>query len=323
MQVIDSEKQMQTLPRGLVLTIGNFDGVHRGHQTVLNAAKALARERQTKVAAMTFDPHPAALLKPDAAPGILTPLPMRKLLIESLGIHYLIVLKDSLKLLNLAPEAFVTEFLAGLLAPSAIVEGPDFTFGYGRSGSIETLRQMAPASGFEVLEIPYNEFRDMSTSVSEKCSSTAIRQLLEEGQARLAAQILGRPYRLVGKTIPGRGIGRQLGYPTANIDPIGQVIPAEGVYAGYVVVGDRLDEVVFGGLRRAAAISVGRVKTFSSDHPLLLEAHLLENKVENLSGKWLGLDFMRFLRHQQRFEDKEQLKAQIGRDIERAERILF
>jgi riboflavin kinase/FMN adenylyltransferase len=323
MQLIDNEKQMQSLPRGMVLTIGNFDGVHRGHQTVLNTARNLAKERGTKVAAMTFDPHPAVLLKPDAAPGILTPLPMKKLLIESLGIHHLIVLKDSLRLLNMAPEAFVREFLVGLLAPSAIVEGPDFTFGYGRSGSVETLREMGPSSGFEVFDIPYNEFRDMSSSVSEKCSSTAIRQLLEEGDARLASQILGRPYRLVGRTIPGRGIGRQIGFPTANIEPIGQVIPSEGVYAGYVVVGDRLDEVVFGGLRRPAAISVGRAKTFSSDHPLLLEAHLLENKVENLAGKWLGLDFMRFLRHQQRFDDKEQLKAQIARDIERAERMLF
>lgn len=323
MQVIDNQNLMQTLPKGLVLTIGNFDGVHRGHQNVLNTARALAKERGTKVAAMTFDPHPAALLKPDAAPGILTPLPMKKLLIESLGIHYLIVIKDSLKLLNMAPEAFVREFLAGQIAPSVVVEGPDFTFGYGRSGSIETLRQMAASYGFEVMEIPYNEFRDLSSSVSEKCSSTAIRQLLEEGDARLAAQVLGRPYRLVGKTIPGRGIGRQLGYPTANVDPIGQVIPAEGVYAGYVVVGDRLEEVVFGGLRRPAAISVGRAKTFSSDHPLLLEAHLLENKVESLSGKWLGLDFMRFLRHQQRFDDKEQLKTQIARDVERAERMLF
>jgi hypothetical protein len=116
---------------------------------------------------------------------------------------------------------------------------------------------------------------------------------------------------------------RQIGFPTANIDPIEQVIPAEGVYAGYVVVGDRLDEVVFGGLRRPAAISVGRAKTFSSDHPLLLEAHLLETRVENLANKWLGLDFMKYLRHQQRFEDKEHLKAQIARDIERAERMLF
>jgi riboflavin kinase/FMN adenylyltransferase len=323
MQVIDTEKQILELPRGMVLTIGNFDGVHRGHQAVLCAAKTLAKERQTMAAAMTFDPHPVALLKPEAAPGILTPLSMKKLLMESLGIHYLIVIKDSLKLLNLSPEAFVHQFLVASLAPCAVVEGPDFNFGYGRSGNVETLRQIAPSANFDVVEVPFNDFSDSYRTFPEKCSSTAIRQLLEEGDVRLASQILGRPYRLVGKTIPGRGVGRQRGFPTANIDPIGQILPSEGVYAGYVVGGERLEEVVFGGLRRPAAISIGRAKTFSSEHPLLLEAHLLENKVENLKGKWLGIDFMRFLRHQQRFESKELLKAQIAHDIERAERILF
>lgn len=323
MQVIETDKQISDLPAGAVLTIGNFDGVHRGHQAVLCAAKNLAKERKTCAAVMTFDPHPALLIKPDAAPGILTPLPMKKLLLESLGIHYLIVIKDSLKLLNMSPESFVEEYLLSALKPSVLVEGPDFSFGYGRSGSIETLRQFASKGAFEVIEIPFNDFKDANSPAPEKCSSTAIRQLLEEGEVRLASQILGRPYRLVGKTTPGRGIGRQIGFPTANIEPIGQVIPSEGVYAGYVVAGDQLEEVIFGGVRRPAAISVGRAKTFSSDHPLLLEAHLLENKVESLKGKWLGLDFMRFLRHQQRFENKDQLKAQIARDVERAERMLF
>jgi len=322
MQVVETEHQIAQLPKGMVITIGNFDGVHRGHQAVLCAIKNIAAQRKTQTAVLTFDPHPAALLKPEAAVGILTPTAMKKLLIESLGIDYLIVLKDSLKLLNLSPEAFIHEFLVASLAPSVVVEGADFNFGYGRSGNLDTLRQIAPAARFEVVEVPF-EFRDKTSRQLEKCSSTAIRQLLEEGDVRLASQILGRPYRLVGKTIPGRGVGRQIGFPTANIEPIGQTVPAEGVYAGYVVVGDRLDEVVFGGLRRPAAISIGRAKTFDAGHPLLLEAHLLENKVESLAAKWLGLDFMRFLRHQQRFESKDQLKAQIARDVERAERILF
>ncbi|MHC5092285.1 MAG: riboflavin kinase, partial [Planctomycetota bacterium] len=147
---------------------------------------------------------------------------------------------------------------------------------------------------------------------------SSIRRLLEEGNVRRASQILGRPYRLVGKTIPGRGVGTQLGYPTANIEPVGQVIPAEGVYAGYGVVGECLEDVVFGGIRRPAAISIGRAKTFLSDHPLLLEAHLLEDDVENLRNKWLGLDFMRFIRHQQRYETKDDLKKQIQKDCDKA-----
>ena len=325
MQIIDSIDKMKQLPKGMVLTIGNFDGVHRGHQAILSEARRIARERDLPFAVMTFDPHPVALLKPEHAPGVLTPFSMKAMLLESMSVNTLIVIKDSLELLNLSPEDFVDEFLMENLAPSVVVEGPDFNFGYGRSGDVETLRQLGVERRFEVVEVPFTEItlRSDSDETLVKCSSTQIRQLLQRGQVRPASQILGRPYRLVGKTVKGRGVGTKLGFPTANIDPVGQIIPSEGVYAGYVVVGDGLDEVVFGGLRRAAAISVGRAKTFVSDHPLLLEAHLLENKVEDLRGKWLALDFMRFIRHQQRFESKDHLKAQIQKDTQRAELMLF
>jgi riboflavin kinase/FMN adenylyltransferase len=272
---------------------------------------------------MTFDPHPVALLHPEHAPGVLTPLSMKTLLAESMSVDTFIVIKDSLKLLNLSPEDFVDQFLMENLAPSVVVEGPDFNFGYGRSGDVDTLRQLGANRNFEVVEVPFMQIRIDHGDESVKCSSTQIRQLLERGQVRQAAQLLGRPYRLVGKTIKGRGVGTKIGFPTANIDPIGQIIPSEGVYAGYVVVGDSLDEVAFGGLRRPAAISVGRAKTFETDHPLLLEAHLLESKVEELRGKWLGLDYMRHIRHQQRFDSKDHLKTQIKKDIERAELMLF
>lgn len=323
MQVIETQEQLKQLPRGMVLTIGNFDGVHRGHQAILSAARALAREKQIPLAVMTFDPHPVAILHPEQAPGVLTPLAVKKLLLESMSVHTLIVIKDSLKLLNLSPEAFVDQFLMENLAPSAVVEGPNFNFGYGRSGDINTLRQLGTGRGFEVVEIPYTEIPDPDTDAPLICSSTRARQLLESGKVRQAAQILGRPYRLIGRTIKGRGVGTTLGFPTANLAVEQQIIPSEGVYAGYVVVGDSFDEVAFGGLRRAAAISIGRAKTFVTDHPLLLEAHLLENRVEDLSRKWLALDFMRFLRHQQRFDSKEHLREQIAKDTQRAEQMLF
>lgn len=323
MQIIETEDQIRQLPKGMVLTIGNFDGVHRGHQAILSQARAIARERGVGFAVMTFDPHPVALLHPEHAPGVLTPLSMKSLLAASMSVNTLIVIKDSLKLLNMSPETFVDQFLMDNLSPSVVVEGPDFHFGYGRSGNVETLRQLGTERGFEVVEVPFTTVRIDHGDEPVKCSSTQIRQLLERGQVRQASQLLGRPYRLVGKTIKGRGVGTKIGFPTANIDPLGQIIPSEGVYAGYVVVGDSPDEVAFGGLRRAAAISVGRVKTFETDHPLLLEAHLLERDVEDLRGKWLGLDYMRFLRHQQRFESKDHLKEQIKKDIDRAELMLF
>jgi riboflavin kinase/FMN adenylyltransferase len=318
MQIIEDHQAISDLPKGMVLTIGNFDGVHRGHQSIITTARQLARDKQTQLAVMTFDPHPAVLLNPDRVPGILTPLKMKALLLESLSVDVLIVIKDSLKLLNLSPEDFVDQFLMENLSPSVMVEGPDFNFGYGRSGTIETLRQFGTTLNFEVVEVPFIDIAPDRDNTTEKCSSSSIRRMMEEGRPRRASQILGRPYRLVGKTIPGRGVGSQIGFPTANIDPVGQVIPAEGVYAGYAVVGDCLEDVAFGGLRRLAAISIGRAKTFLSDHPLLLEAHLLEDEVEDLRGKWLGLDFMRFIRHQQRYETKDDLKKQIQKDCDKA-----
>ncbi|MHC5157721.1 MAG: bifunctional riboflavin kinase/FAD synthetase [Planctomycetota bacterium] len=318
MRIIEDHQGLSGLPKGMVLTIGNFDGVHRGHQAIIKMARQTAKQKQTQVAVMTFDPHPEVVLRPERAPEILTPLQMKAFLLESLSVDILIVVRDSLKLLNLSPQDFVDQFLMENLAPSVIVEGPDFNFGYGRSGDINTLRKFGKSRNFEVVEVPFTEIPGDNGGQTEKCSSSAIRQLLQAGNPRRAAQILGRPFRLVGKTIPGRGIGTTLGYPTANIEPMVQVIPAEGVYAGYVVVGDCLEDVVFGGIRRPVAISIGRAKTFVSDHPLLLETHLLENNVEDLRGKWLGLDFMRFVRHQQRFESKEELKKQIQKDCDKA-----
>jgi riboflavin kinase / FMN adenylyltransferase len=307
----------------MVLTIGNFDGVHRGHQAIIAAARTLAAERNVPFAVMTFDPHPVAILHPEQAPGVLTPLRVKQMLLESMSVDTLIIIRDSIKLLNLSPQDFVDRFLMENLAPSIVVEGPNFNFGYGRSGNIDTLRQLGAERNFEVVEVPFTEVPDTDSDGTLVCSSTHIRRFLEDGLARRAAQLLGRPYRLIGKTVRGRGIGTKLGFPTANIVANGQIIPAEGVYAGYVVVGDSFEEVAFGGLRRAAAISVGRAKTFVSDYPLLLEAHLLENNVEELFGKWLAMDFFRFLRHQQRFETKDHLKAQIAKDVKRAEQMLF
>lgn len=318
MRIIEDHQNLSGLPKGMVLSIGNFDGVHRGHQAIIKTAREIAKEKQTQVAVMTFDPHPEVVLHPERAPEILTPLRMKSLLLESLSVDVLIVVKDSLKLLNLSPQDFIDGFLVEKFTPSVMVEGPDFNFGYGRSGDISVLREFGTSRNFEVVEVPFVDAGIRSNEPLGKCSSSSIRRFLAEGSLRHAAQVMGRPFRLVGRTIPGRGVGTQLGFPTANIEPIGQIVPAEGVYAGYAVVGDSFEDVVFGGIRRPAAISIGRAKTFLGDHPLLLEAHLLEDKVEDLRGKWLGLDFMQFVRHQQRFETKELLRQQIKKDCEKA-----
>jgi riboflavin kinase / FMN adenylyltransferase len=243
-------------------------------------------------------------------------------LLEQLGVDQLIVITDSIRLLNLSPREFVDEFLVKTLAPSAVVEGPNFNFGYGRSGTLETLKALGKERGFEVSEVPYRQIRLETDRRSVMCSSSLIRQLLEQGEVCHAAAAMGRPYRLVGKTVPGRGIGRQLGFPTANIGPEKQIIPSEGVYAGYAVTGRSLDSVCVGGVRRPAVFSLGRAKTFLTDHPMLIEAHILESDVEDLRGQYLAMDFIERVRGQQRFETPETLVEQIRRDCKKTLEIL-
>lgn len=323
MRVIEDINQLIELPRRMVLSIGNFDGVHLGHQAILQAGKRAACERGTKLAVMTFDPHPVAILQPQRAPAVLTPTNQKLRLLQAAGVDVVIIVRDSFALLNLSPEDFVDQFLVQYLSPSLIVEGPNFHFGYGRSGNIQTLRQLGKPRGFGVLEVPYTEIRIAGLSAPAVCSSTQIRRFLQEGQVHAAAQMLSRPYRLMGTVVAGRGLGRQLGYPTANVHPTGQIIPAEGVYAGYAIMGRSFDEVCYGGVRHPAAISVGRAKTFAMENPLLLEAHILENTVPNLYGQWLALEFMEWLRHQQRFASQDALIDQIELDCRDAMAILL
>lgn len=322
MQIYDTIRSLDRIPKGLVLSIGNFDGVHLGHQTIIEAAKqAVQKYNAPDLAVMTFHPHPATILHPEKAPGVLTPIELKTHLLELQGIEHLIVLKDSFKLLNMSPKAFVDEFLISHVKPVVVVEGPSFNFGYGRSGNIETLKELAEERDFDVIVVPTEKIgTDDHTELL--CSSSLIRDLLEKGSVTKAKAVLGRPYRLIGETIPGRGIGKRIGFPTANIDPAEQIIPAEGVYAGFVEIGSSFGEVCVSTQRKKAAFSIGRSKTFVSDHPLLVEAHLLDIKPGDLSDKWLAMDFIERLRPQKRFETKHQLKDQIAVDCKNAKDVL-
>mgnify|MGYP005842870869 CR=1 FL=1 len=320
MEIIKSLDSLENLEKGSVLTIGNFDGVHLGHQDIIDTVKNTAGSA-SPTAVMTFDPHPVAILHPEKAPGVLTPLPLKTAILEKTGIDYLVVLKDSLNLLNLSPHDFVDKFLMRTAAPKAVVEGPNFNFGYGRSGDINTLAELGSLRGFKVIEVPFRHMH-LHDRRAVKCSSTLIRTDLEDGNVKDAAEMLSRPYRLIGKTVKGRGIGTTLGFPTANLDPLKQVIPAEGVYAAFVAPAATIDQAVKITANRPAAISIGRAKTFLTDHPLLLEAHILEPNIENLAGKWLVIDFIDKIRNQKRFENHQLLKDQIAKDCKKALQIL-
>lgn len=322
MKIIDSIAAFEKDRGRWALTIGNFDGVHLGHQDIIRAGKNAVKENNLAgLALMTFDPHPVAILHPERAPAILTPMPIKQHLLEKSLVDCLIVLKDSLDMLNLSPNDFVDKFLMNTVKPAIVVEGPNFKFGYGRSGDIDTLTRLGAARGFEVIVTQPRKIQT-ETGQSVMCSSSLIRDLLHQGKVDLAAKALGRFYRLIGKTVPGRGIGRQLGFPTANIEPLDQIIPSEGVYAGFVAAGDNAHDVCTDINLRPAAFSVGRAKTFLSDHPLLLEAHILTEDIEDLTGKWLAMQFVKKIRSQQRFENQEALKKQIADDCRTAATIL-
>jgi len=321
MKIIQTISQLQNIKKGCVLTIGNFDGVHLGHQKIINIARKLADERHSELVLMTFEPHPVAILYPEKAPGVLTPIVLKKHLLNQFGVDCLVVLESSYRILNLSPESFVDEFLVSSVRPAVVVEGEDFNFGYGRSGNIQILKELGQKFSFETVIIPGKDIK-LADGQKARVSSTLIRHLLHKGKVADAIKALGRYYRLSGKTTPGKGKGRQLGFPTANINPVSQIIPAEGVYAGFVEIADTEEQLCESKSKLPAAFSIGRAKTFISDHPLMVEAHVLGKDIGDLYGKHLAMDFMEFIRHQQKFSSPDQLSAQIAKDCKKAAEIL-
>jgi len=314
--------QLAKLKKGCVLTIGNFDGVHLGHQEIINAARKLADQRHSELVLMTFEPHPVAILYPEKAPGVLTPIVLKKHLLTQFGVDCLVVLESSYRILNLSPESFVDEFLLKSVQPDVVVEGEDFNFGYGRSGNVRILKELGERFSFEIVIVEGKEIK-LTDEQNARVSSTLIRHLLHKGKLTDTAQALGRYYRLSGQTTLGKGKGRKLGFPTANIDPANQIIPAEGVYAGFVEIADTEEQLSESKSKLPAAFSIGRAKTFISDHPLMVEAHILGQDTGDLYGKYLAMDFVEFIRHQQKFSSPQHLSTQIAKDCQYAKEILL
>jgi riboflavin kinase/FMN adenylyltransferase len=321
MNVMETLLEVEKLEKGCVLTIGNFDGVHIGHQQILKAAKKAASKGQTQLVVMTFEPHPVAILRPEKSPNVLTPLNLKTCLLADFAADCLVILRSTRELLNLSPQDFTQEFLVKAIQPNILVEGPDFNFGSQRRGNINKLQQLGAEKGFEVCVIEAKNI-ELSTGRTVRVSSTMIRNLLEAGSVADAALALSRPYRLIGQVVPGHGRGKQLGFPTANLQPLQQIIPAEGVYAGLVQLGDTEKDVCPTKERIPAALSIGRAQTLAADRPRLVEAHLLIKNVPELIGKWLAMDFVKRIRDQIKFDAEKELAAQIAKDCKNAKEIL-
>lgn len=312
MQVFEGVDSIDPALRGAVLTVGNFDGVHLGHQRILRTARALAHVSSAAVIAMTFEPHPVELLRPEHAPRRLTLWDEKVPQLSAAGADAVVRLETDWPLLTLTAEEFVRDILVKRIHPSYIVEGPNFGFGRGRKGDVETLRLLSPKGGFQVHIVePYQAHLpgDASPTV---VSSTTARRLLSAGDVALAALCLGRPYAMVGTVIRGAGDGRTLGYPTINLDVGAQLVPAEGVYAGMAEVEGR---------RLAAAASIGTRATMGGT-ALAVEAFLIDDGVGDCYGRLARLELVERIRDQRKFDSPFLLKEQIGRDVEAVLRIV-
>ncbi|BAS27543.1 bifunctional riboflavin kinase/FAD synthetase [Limnochorda pilosa] len=297
-----------TPPAGGVAAIGNFDGIHVGHQAILARAADLARELGTGALALTFEPHPDVVLRRKALPGLLTPLGEKALWLAHYGVPDLVVARFDPAFAALPPERFLEEVLGARLALCGVVVGEDFTFGHRAQGRVPLLQGWAAARGVRVRVIPPVRVQ------GERVSSSRIRRALQEGAFAEAQEMLGHPYSLTGRVVPGRGRGRVLGYPTANLElDRSQLVPAEGVYLA--------EAALQGGSNGAGhpALAVySRRPTFEEDEPAF-EVFLL-NFQGDLYARSLRVALTRRLRGIVRFDGADQLRAQIEQDFREARR---
>jgi riboflavin kinase/FMN adenylyltransferase len=292
--------------RGVVVALGNFDGVHRGHQAVLRRAIEEGKRRGVSVVAATFDPHPQVVLGAGKAPELLTPLKLRREELLTYGVDEVREIPFDEELSRKSPEEFVRDVLVGEIRAEAVVVGENFRFGYMAAGDVGDLESAMRTMGGEAYAVPV-------TNIDGKgaISSTRIRQLVALGEVEEAAKLLGRQYVIRGKVVAGDRRGRSIGFPTANVLPEGFVaVPARGVYAGFVRVGEEV---------HAACTNVGMAPTFERGENRI-EAHLLGFEGD-LYGRVVDVGFVRRIRPERRFSDVDELRAQIARDVEEARRI--
>jgi riboflavin kinase / FMN adenylyltransferase len=286
------------------MTIGNFDGVHVGHRKILRRVVALAREEGWKAAALTFDPHPAKLLTPANAPHLLTALEERTQIMMEQGIEEILILPFTRELASLEPEDFVRDILADKLKARAVLVGANFHFGRRAAGDAGTLEELGERYSIETDVLPPVIWRKRMISSSE------VRKLIEAGDVSTACRMLSRPHRVEGAVVRGEGIGSKQTVPTLNLDTDAEVIPSDGVYVTRAHDCNSLREW-------PSITNIGNRPTFEGRHRTI-ETYLL-SALDGLPPEKIRVEFLRRVRDERKFESPEALKAQILRDVARAQ----
>lgn len=308
MQLVRGLHNLRPEHRGCVATIGNFDGVHLGHQSVFRHLMEKGDELNLPTTVITFEPQPQELFRPAGAPARLTRLREKLLAIAATGVQRVVVLEFNRRLAAMAAEGFIKELLVEGLGVRFLSVGDDFRFGRERRGDFALLRRMGGIYGFEV--------EDMNTYKldADRVSSTRIRELLSQGDFVTAGEYLGRPYRICGRVAHGDKRGRSIGFPTMNINLHRRVSPLNGVYAVQV-------EGLGGGPPRQGVANIGVRPTVAGGQRYLLEVHLFDFQ-RSVYGAHVSVEFVRKLRDEMRFENFEALRRQILRDTAAARKIL-
>jgi riboflavin kinase/FMN adenylyltransferase len=303
MRVLRSISELAELSGPLFLAIGVFDGVHLGHQAVISTSAGHAKEAGGTAVVVTFDPHPVKVLRPRDAPHLLTATHHKISLIRDLGVAHLLVLHFDHAFAATSPEDFVRQLVEHSRPLREICVGHEWSFGKGRAGNLALLKELGRAHGFNVIGVEAVKVN------GEVVSSTAIRKAVEEGNLVKATQMLGREYTILGTVIRGAQLGRQLGFPTANLSAHSEQFPPNGVYVGEA----RLSGTLYRGVA-----NLGFRPTVAEGKPeRLLELHLFDLDRE-IYGEEMEVRFLRYLRPEQKFADVEKLRAQIASDVQQA-----
>ena len=308
MKVVRGIRAIPAIAPGSVVTVGVFDGVHIGHRKVIGEVVRRARRLGLASVVVTFDPHPSKLLRPSSAVPSIISLEHRIRLIRELGVDILVIVRFTGAFSRIGPAAFIRTIVAGRLSAREIVVSEKFYFGKGAGAGVGELRKIAAACGIRVRVVP------PAKAFGAVAGSRLVRRLILAGDIRRAARLIGRPVSVLGTVVSGSRFGRVLGYPTANINPHHEVVPPSGVYAVTVRLGGRL----FGGL-----LNIGTRPTFFSprDSEPQIEAHIFGFS-GTIYGRDIEVHFIRKIRDEVKFNNRQDLVARIGRDAKAARRIL-